>query len=45
MELQERRRILYPENRRVVMSSDKLYVNGRTITADSIRARDNVEQI
>ena len=46
-EIQERRRILYPEmrkaqaeKRRVVMSYDKLYVDGRTITADSIRARD-----
>lgn len=45
-EIQERRRILYPElkkaldqGKRAYLSYDKLYVDGRTITVDNMRAR------
>lgn len=49
-EIQERRRVLYPElkkaldaGKRATLSYDKLYVDGRTITADNIRNREAME--
>lgn len=46
-QIAERRKVLFPvmqkarsEGKRVTLSYDKLYVNGETITVDSVRARD-----